>query len=136
MQGLQRIMNGGSNPFASNALTMEQLERICVSTNLNNFVSVRNTSKMCLQFHCMLRVSEICNLDFSDIDFAGDLVKIKITRTKTDQTGKGREIYKRRKNTKTNPIEWLIKYMNFLDNTSSGPVFVSATIRGQPQHEV
>lgn len=88
LHGLQRVMKGGFSPFASNAITLKELEKICNGTNLNNFVSVRNTSMMCLQFHLMLRVSEIQNLKFEDIEFAGDIAKFRITKTKTDQTGK------------------------------------------------
>jgi integrase len=54
--------------------------------------NVRDRAIILLGFAGSFRRSELCNLNLADIDLRDDRVIVKLGRTKTDQTGKGREI--------------------------------------------
>lgn len=132
IKSLQRVMHSGYAPYAANSIHLGDLESICDNTGMNNFTDCRDTAMMCMQFHLMLRVAEISALRLEDISVAGDIYKFRIVKSKTDQTAKGRDIFKRISSKKTNPIRWIMIYIKFLSQTTEGPLFVGSSMRGIP----
>ena len=81
---------------------------------------------MTLQFRLMLRISEVLNLNFDDIEIADDLYKFHIRRSKNDQSGIGRDLYVRYKDNELNPIKFLKLYIESIP--CSGAIFKSFDI--------
>jgi site-specific recombinase XerD len=73
-------------------LTIENLKKIINSINSNEVCLARNLRDktiLLIGFAGGFRRSELTNLNYEDLDFVNEGVKIKITKSKTDQFGEG-----------------------------------------------
>jgi len=73
-------------------LTIENLKKIINSINSNEVClarKLRDKTILLIGFAGGFRRSELTNLNYEDLDFVNEGVKIKITKSKTDQYGEG-----------------------------------------------
>jgi site-specific recombinase XerD len=81
------VAQKGKNP-----LTIENLKKIINSINSNELSSarkLRDKTILLIGFAGGFRRSELTNLNYEDLDFVNEGVKIKIKKSKTDQFGEG-----------------------------------------------
>ena len=130
MKSQLHLLQGGFSPCAANTLTFDELIKIISNVKENDHESLRDIAMMSLQFRLMIRISEVINLDFEDIEVAGDIYKIRIKKSKTDQSGVGRDLYLKFKQNIGNPILLLNKYSLNVERT--GPLFKAFNIYHQP----
>lgn len=73
-------------------MTIENLKKIISSINSNEVClarKLRDKTILLIGFAGGFRRSELTNLNYEDLDFVNEGVKIKITKSKTDQFGEG-----------------------------------------------
>ena len=93
---LKRTMNGilrtyGARQEGARALRAGNIKAICQTFRLDPR-SVRNKAIILLGFAGGFRRSEIVALNVSDLAFEGDVLRVTLRRSKTDQEGEGRTI--------------------------------------------
>lgn len=83
----------GSKQIGKKPLSLENLKKIIVSINCNSNVhknkKIRDKAIILIGFSGGFRRSEIINLDYHDIEFVDEGVKINLKKSKTDQYGEG-----------------------------------------------
>ncbi len=93
---LKRTMNGilrtyGARAEGARALRAEDIAAICKMFGLD-LRSVRNKAIILLGFAGGFRRSEIVALNVSDLEFEDKVLRVTLSRSKTDQEGEGRTI--------------------------------------------
>ena len=116
MQSMNRKMLGSSFPYSSDALTPNILGKICEKIKLEKFIDVRDMAMFSVQFEAMLRVSEIINLLFEDVIIQDNRYVLKITKTKVDQNGRGRQVVVYSNEKIYSSFYWLLKYVEIRGN--------------------
>ena len=124
-QALNREMLGQSFPFATNAITKDNLLKIFQMMNMENFYEIRDIACFCLQFEGMLRVSEIIALELENVTFSEQRAAIFIRRTKTDQNGLGRTIYITKSDSHISAYNRLKYYLEKRPQSSCPKLFLS-----------
>ena len=83
----------GSIQIGKKPLSLEDLKKIIISINTNLKIhknrKIRDKALLLIGFAGGFRRSELVNLDFQDIEFVNEGIKIIIKRSKTDQYGEG-----------------------------------------------
>ncbi len=88
--GIKRIK--GSFQISKKPLLINNLKHIIKAIDeneKNNFKKVRNKSLILLGFSGGFRRSELVNIEYDDLEFVDEGLKIFIKRSKTDQSGEG-----------------------------------------------
>lgn len=102
-----RMLLAGKYPYASDAMKLEAFENLFLVLDLDNPLDARDGSILSIQFHAMLRISEVLSIKIEDIKRYTDKIIISITKTKTDQTGIGRDITIWFSKKPSNVMKWL-----------------------------
>ena len=124
LMGIKRL-NGsrqiGKKPILINAL--KQIINVIDQQNINDLKKLRDKTLILLGFSGGFRRSELISIDYEDLDFVTEGVKIYIKKSKTDQYGdgmtKGIPYFT---NEKYCPVVNLNKWLK-LSKVSSGPIF-------------
>ena len=124
-QAPNREMLGQSCPFATDAITKNDLLKMFQMMNMDNFYDIRDIACFSLQFEGMLRVSEIISLEISDVTFNEQRAAIFIRRTKTDQNGTGRTIYVSKSESPISAYNRLHYYLLKRPQSSCSKLFLS-----------
>ena len=106
LHGIKRIK--GSNQKAKKPILINDLKAIINvigEANQSEKKKIRNKSIILVGFSGAFRRSELVNIDYDDLEFVNEGVKIFIKRSKTDQSGEG-----------------MIKAIPYFDNKSFCPV--------------
>ncbi|MAR25838.1 MAG: integrase [Flavobacteriaceae bacterium] len=88
--GIKRI--NGSYQTAKKPLLINDLKlliKVIDEKEINNFKRIRNKSLILIGFSGGFRRSELVNIDYDELEFVTEGVKIFIKRSKTDQSGEG-----------------------------------------------
>lgn len=89
MKGLRRTTETDSSQRKAHALRGEDLLRILDSLPQREWPGRRNRAILAIGWSCGLRSSEICRLNIGDISEIPEGLVVFISRSKTDQEGKG-----------------------------------------------
>jgi len=90
LHGIKRVK--GSNQKAKKPILIKDLKLIInaiYQTNQNEKKKIRDIAIMLIGFSGGFRRSELVNIDYDDVEFVNEGVKIFIKRSKTDQSGEG-----------------------------------------------
>jgi len=90
LMGIQRkkgVFQKSKNPILINEL--REIIKIIEKNNTNELKKNRDKTLILLGFSGGFRRSELVNIDFDDVEFTKEGVKIFIKRSKTDQSGEG-----------------------------------------------
>ena len=88
MQGIARL-HGVPRKQAA-ALRLKDLDQMMVHLNqLPSIINIRNRALLLVGFFGAFRRSELVSLKWDQVSFATDGIVIKLSRSKTDQTGQG-----------------------------------------------
>jgi len=90
LHGIKRVK--GSNQKAKKPILISDLKRIINAIDQSNQIEkkkIRDKSIILIGFSGGFRRSELVNIDYDDIEFVNEGVKIFIKRSKTDQSGEG-----------------------------------------------
>jgi integrase len=90
VQGIARSL--GTAQRKKTALTADHLPSVILTMDTTTIKGKRNKAIVLLTFFCAARRSEIAALDIKDLRFEKSGLVVMIRRSKTDQTGQGREI--------------------------------------------
>lgn len=91
MKGARRHF--GRPPKGRAALSVQQLRDITRAlAKMRTVSAVRNQAMIVLGFACGMRASELCALQIADIAFTPRGIRVTVSRSKTDQEAKGRDI--------------------------------------------
>ncbi len=122
--GIKRVI--GSNQKAKKPILINDLKAIikAVSASDNKFLKkIRDISIILVGFSGGFRRSELVSIEYDDVDFVSEGVKIFVKRSKTDQSGEGMiKAIPYFYNEEFCPVINLKKWMN-LSNTTSGRIF-------------
>lgn len=88
-KGMHRLR--GTTRNKKKPLTIDRLRR-CIEHTPNDFPGVRDRAILLVGWTGALRRSEICNIDFEDIEELPEGFALTLGKTKTDQEGAGRKI--------------------------------------------
>jgi len=124
LHGIKRIK--GSNQKAKKPLLISDLKLLINVINQSNFQDkrkIRDKAILLIGFSGGFRRSELVNIDYEDVEFVNEGVKIFIKRSKTDQSGEGMIKAIPYFNTqKFCPVISLKIWINYLEN-KSGKIF-------------
>ena len=88
MQGIARLHGVPKKQAA--ALRLKDLDQMMVHLNqLPSILNIRNRALLLVGFFGAFRRSELVSLEWDQVSFATDGIVIKLSRSKTDQTGQG-----------------------------------------------
>jgi len=90
LHGIKRVK--GSNQKAKKPILISDLKQIINAIDQSNQIEkkkIRDKSIILIGFSGGFRRSELVNIDYDDIEFVNEGVKIFIKRSKTDQSGEG-----------------------------------------------
>ena len=90
VQGITRSL--GTAQRKKTALTADHLPSVILTMDTTTIKGKRNKAIVLLTFFCAARRSEIAALDIKDLRFEKSGLVVVIRKSKTDQTGQGREI--------------------------------------------
>lgn len=127
---IRQVLHGwrrehGSKVASKKALTPTHL-RAMVAQCATTATGGRDRAILTLGFATGLRRSDLSALDYKDITFAAQGLRVFIRRSKTDQLGRGREIgVFPGKKANSDPVRWLLRYIEQRGRWA-GPLFVSA----------
>ena len=92
--------------------TVELLKAIVDDAEKSGSMSdIRLATACLLGFSGFLRATEVLNLRFCDSELSGDMMKIRILTSKTDQLRQGDELVVVRTGSSTCPVAMLERYM-------------------------
>ena len=122
--GIKRVKGSiqrGKKPLLINHL--KAIVKVINEQNINKIIKLRDISMVLIGFGGGFRRSEIISIDYEDLEFVSEGLKITLRKSKTDQFGEGmikglpyfeNEIYCPVNNLK----KWLL-----ISNIKSGPIF-------------
>ena len=89
LMGIKRVM--GSRQKAKKPILINDLKLIidAIDKELNEVNKIKNKALILIGFAGGFRRSELVSVDYEDIDFVPEGVKIFVKRSKTDQSGEG-----------------------------------------------
>lgn len=113
---IARLMRGISRrceqpPRQARPLLLTDLARICVGL-CDSFRDIRDKTILLIGFFAALRRSEIAALDWQDVEVRPDGLCITIRRSKTDQSGLGRQVHVPTRGETLCPIQSLKRWGN------------------------
>lgn len=126
---IRQVLHGwrrehGSKVASKKALTPSHL-RAMVDKCSKTPTGLRDRALLTLGFSTGLRRSDLSALDYKDITFAAQGLRVFIRKSKTDQLGRGREIgIFPGKKENSDPVRWLLRYIEKRGRWA-GPLFVS-----------
>lgn len=126
---IRQVLHGwrrehGSKVSSKKALTPTHL-RAMVGACTKTPMGMRDRAILTLGFATGLRRSDLSALNYSDITFAAQGLRVFIRRGKTDQLGRGREIgVFPGKKENSDPVRWLLRYLEKRGRWA-GPLFVT-----------
>jgi len=124
LHGIKRVK--GSNQKAKKPILIKDLKliiNVIDETNQPEIKKIRDKSLLLLGFSGGFRRSELVNIDYDDVEFVNEGVKIFIKRSKTDQSGEGMiKAIPYFDNKIFCPVTNLNKWINYL-NIKSGKIF-------------
>jgi integrase len=94
----------------------------------NTMIGARDRALICLGFAAALRRSELCALNVDDLTEVPDGIRLRIKRSKTDQTGEGVELPIPR-GSKLRPVECVNAWLA-ISGIISGPLFRAVRLGG------
>ncbi len=120
LHGIKRTL--GSRQIAKKPILINDLKLIIKAIDEQKF---RDKALILIGFSGGFRRSELVNINYEDIEFVNEGVKILIRRSKTDQSGEGSiKAIPYFENQQFCPVIALKKYMNFkFSNKNEGKVF-------------
>ena len=122
--GIKRL--NGSYQKSKKPLLINDLKHIIKAIDDNekkNFKKIRNKSLILLGFSGGFRRSELVNIEYDDLEFVDQGLKIFIKRSKTDQSGEGSlKAIPYFENSKFCPVTKLKDWINF-NNIKLGKIF-------------
>ena len=122
--GIKRI--NGSYQMSKKPLLINSLKSIINvidEKESNEYKKIRNKSLIMLGFSGGFRRSELVNIEYDDIEFVEEGIKIFIKRSKTDQIGEGSiKAIPYFKNSKYCPVIKLIEWIKYL-NINKGKIY-------------
>lgn len=136
---VQRTLDGirrthGTRPNKKRPFTAELIEKMSQRVNfseeseLNKEAAIRDIAILLIGFGGAFRRSEIVSLDIEDLEFNPKGVTVLLRRSKTDQTGKGREVkVSAARKSDMCPVKSLQAWLAVLSNRgiTTGPLFCS-----------
>ena len=90
LRGIARTK--GAAPHRKDAITIDPLRAMLLEIRGDGLKAKRDQALLLLGFSAALRRSELAAIDFKDITFCKEGLRLTIPRSKTDQTGEGAEI--------------------------------------------
>jgi len=124
-EGARRLCSSNSTSNQKEPITLEiigkLIDKIGVSHNLMNLRLVVLTL---IGFSGFLRISEILQMKVEDVRIFEDHIKINIPKSKCDQLRFGHIVHIARTGTKTCPVYWLKKYLEFSKLSTQPNAFV------------
>ena len=110
LEGMQRLL---ARPVVKKEpATVEMLEAIVDDADKSGSLSDLRLATACLLgFSGFLRATEVLNLRPCDCELSGDMMKIHILTSKTDQLRQGDELVVARTGSSTCPVAMLERYM-------------------------
>ena len=123
LHGIKRTL--GSRQKAKKPILINDLKLIIKAIDDDSKWKLRNKALILIGFSGGFRRSELVNINYEDVEFVTEGVKILIKRSKTDQSGEG--IIKAIPyfdNKEFCPVITLKKYINYkFENKNSGKIF-------------
>jgi len=98
------------------------IDKIKIDLSNIDLADIRDKALILVGFYSFCRRSEILNLHHKDLTINDENIILKIPYSKTDQTGKGRQVILPRKNDNYCPVDALNKWLE-IAQISSGPLF-------------
>ena len=124
LHGIKRIL--GSNQKAKKPLLINDLKliiNVIDESNIAHKKKIRDRSIILVGFSGGFRRSELVNIDYEDIEFVNEGMKIFIKRSKTDQSGEGMiKAIPYFDNIKFCPVETLKNWISYSDD-KNGKIF-------------
>jgi integrase len=99
----------------------------------DNMIGARDKALLCLGFAGALRRSELCSLTVDDLTEVPDGIRLRIKRSKTDQTGEGCELPIPR-GSKLRPVE-CVNHWLAMSGITEGPLFRAVALGGKVSDE-
>ena len=90
-RGLRRVQ-GSASLHAKKPLLLEDIRKICATLDPTKETGIRDRALILLGFAGAFRRGELCALDRDDLEFTKRGIRVRIRRSKTDQTGRGRTV--------------------------------------------
>ena len=114
-----RLERGDLPPNRKSPITGSMIDQIKKNKKrLENIITVRNITMLCLAHAGFLRCSELLNIKKKDviIDDENQLLKIFIPVSKTDPTAEGVNVFITNSNTPHSAFKWICTYFSILSN--------------------
>jgi len=118
MQGIRRVVGSAVSQVAP----LQKAELLQMVKGLKGVRGMRDRALLLLGFASALRRGELVSLNVEDVCFVDEGVLLHLQRSKTDQTGQGREIAIPRIRGRHDPVRALSEWLAMADITS-GPIF-------------
>lgn len=128
---LKRVLRGiakkvGKQQRQAPAFTVEQLKNCIAQLNLDTASGLRDRAILLMGFAGAFRRSELAAINIEDLKYDGEVLIIRIGRSKTTQNGTGEEkVLYHAQNPLFCPITAYKEWLGQLQGRLQGPVFVS-----------